>query len=365
VDNASDSPQQVPLTATGASATACAKFVSPSGSDSNDGSQNSAWQHLQKAFNSSAAGDVVCLRAGTYPSQSTTTYSQIMNNSGTPASPITIQNYPGEAAVVQGNTRVNGAYVTFKGTALTPPYGLVFQIGTSGLTINGFDVLNTHDVTLDHVEIQKFDHHAAYNQSNGCNNKVLGSYIHDNGVSAGSVSGIAWGSTSSGCANGGLIANNVVENNSSTGIQLYAGGSSTTPSNVTVEENTFVLQGAYGITVWGDKNIVANNIVYGNGDPLKDSQGAIYTGTANVVDHNVTFDAASSSRSGWYLAGGCCLQANQIADPLFVNAGTKDWHLTSSSPAIGYSNTSYVQSVDKDGNARGPGYDAGAYQFVH
>ncbi len=360
-DNASNSLQNIPLSGTGADP-GCTKFVSPSGSDSNSGSVGSPWQHLQKAFNSSAAGDVVCLRAGTYPSQSATTYSQIMNNSGAAGNPITIQNYPGDVAVVQGNTRVNGAFITFKGTAMTPPYGLVFQVGTTLLAIDGIDVLNTHDVTFDHVEIANFDNHAAYEQSSGCNNKVLGSYIHDNGAGTG-VSGIFWGSTTAGCANGGLIANNVVEHNGS-GIQLYSGGSNTIPANVKVEENTFVNNAGYGIVVWGDNNIVANNLAYGNGDPLNDLQGAIYTGVANVVDHNVTFSPTSASRSGWYLAGGCCLTNNLAKDPLFVSATTKNWHLTPLSPAISFSNPSYVQPTDKDGVTRGPGYDAGAYQFV-
>jgi len=360
-DNALDSPQTIALSGTGL-ASGCTKFVSSSGSDLNSGSLSSPWQHLQKAFNSSAAGDVVCLRAGTYPSQSSTTYSQIMNNSGAAGNPITIQDFPGEVAVVQGNTRVNGAFVIFKGTAMMPPYGLVFQIGTSGLTINGIDVLNTHDVTFDHVEIANFDYHAAYNQSNGCNNQVLGSYLHDSGISAG-VNGIFWGSTTAGCANGGLISNNVVEHNGS-GIALYSGGSNTIPANVAVEENTVVNNAGYGITVWGDNNVVANNVAYGNGDPLNDPQGTLRTGVANVLDHNVTFSPTSTSRSGWYLAGGCCLTNNLAQDPLFVSTSTKNWHLTSSSPAISFSNSAYVQPLDKDGVARGPGYDAGAYQFA-
>jgi hypothetical protein len=364
-DNAPDSPEGTPLSGTGASASSsnCTKFVSPSGSDSNSGTLSSPWQHLQKAFNSSVAGDVVCLRAGNYPPQSTTTYSQIMNNSGAPGNPITIQDFPGEVAVVQGNTRINGAFVTLKGTSMTPPYGLVFQIGTSGLAIGGIDVLNTHDVSFDHVEITGFDNRAAYSQSSGCNNSVVGSYIHDNGAST-SVSGIAWGSTSTGCSNGGLIANNVIEHNSNIGIQLYSGGSNTTPSNVLVEENTIVLQGGYGIAIYGDNNVIANNVLYGNGDTLSDVQGTIHTGVANVVDHNVTFSPTSASRSGWYLAGGCCLTNNLTQDPLFVSASTRSWHLTRSSSAIGFSNANYVQPLDKDGFKRGPGYDAGAYQFV-
>jgi hypothetical protein len=364
-DNAPDSPESASLSGTGASATSsnCTKFVSPSGSDANNGSSGSPWQTLQKAFNSSVAGDVVCLYGGTYPTQSTTTYSQIMNNSGVAGNPIAIQNFPGQVAIVLGNTRVNGAFITFKGASLTPPFGLVFQVGATGLLFGGIDVLNTHDVTFDHVEITGFDNRAAYNQSGGCNNKVLGSYIHDNGTSK-SVSGIAWGSTASGCLKGGLIADNVIEHNSAIGIQLYSAGSNVTPSNVLVEENTVVLQGAYGIAIYGDNNAVANNILYGNGDAQSKNQGVIYTGTAQTVDHNVTFDAASSSRTGWYLAGGCCLANNLAQDPLFVSVSTKNWHLTSSSPAIGFSNSSYVQAADKDGVTRGPGYDAGAYQFV-
>ncbi|HEV2494752.1 MAG TPA: choice-of-anchor D domain-containing protein [Terriglobia bacterium] len=365
-DNAGDSPENVPLSGTGANsnAAACTKFVAPTGSDANSGSVGSPWLTLQKAFNSSVAGDVICLRAGTYPSQSTTTYSQIMNTSGVAGNPITVQNYPGEAATVQGNTRINGAYIILKGTAITPPYGLVFTIGAAGLAIDAIDVLNTHDVTVDHIEIEGFDSRAGYSQSNGCNNQVLGSYIHDNGSSTSSGNGISWGSTSSGCTNGGLIANNVIEHNTSIGIQLYSGGSSTTPSNVVVEENTFADQGAYGITVWGDNNVVADNVAYGNGDAVNDTQGALYKGTSNVVDHNVTFSPTSRSRSGWYLAGGCCLTNNLASDPLFVSPSTRDWHLTSTSPAIGYSNTSHVQPVDKDGVTRGPDYDAGAYQYV-
>lgn len=360
-DNASNSPQNIPLSGIGADS-ACNKFVSPNGSDSNSGSLSSPWQHLQKAFNGSTAGDVVCLRGGTYPSQSGTTYSQIMNNSGASGNPITFEDFPGEVAVVQGNTRVNGAFITFKGTAKVPPYGLVFQIGTAGLAINGIDVLNTHDVNFDHIELSGFDYHAAYNQSNGCNNKVLASYIHDNGIGTG-VNGISWGSTAAGCTNGGLISNNVVEHNGS-GIQLYSAGSTTIPANVTVEENTFVSSAGYGIVVWGDNNIVANNIAYGNGDALNDPQGTIHTGVANVVDHNVTFSPTSASRSGWYLSGGCCLSNNLVRDPLFISTSTKDWHLTFSSPALSFSNLNYVQPIDKDGVTRGPSFDAGAYQFV-
>ena len=112
----------------------------------------------------------------------------------------------------------------------------------------------------------------------GCNNSIVGSYVHDNGAFNANRSednGIYWSTTSSGCSNGGLIANNLVENNYSKGIQLYDGGSSTSPANVTVTENTSVNNGAQGAVVWGDHNAFVNNILSlpcSNASPVQQQQ---------------------------------------------------------------------------------------------
>jgi hypothetical protein len=97
------------------------------------------------------------------------------------------------------------------------------------------------------VEIRKATYHAGLYQE-GCNNAILGSYVHDNGAFNADRSednGIYWSTTSSGCSNGGLIANNVVENNYS-----RASNSMTEvrdlPANVTVTENTSVNNGTQG-----------------------------------------------------------------------------------------------------------------------
>jgi len=365
------------LTVASPTATACMLFVSPSGSDSNPGTLSAPWQTPQKAANSATVGQTVCFRGGSYPQTVTSGYQQTINNSGSQGNPIVFTNYPGEVAVIQGSTRINGSYLTFRGTPQTTgscdainQCGLVFE-GSQGYNVDGIDICcattsNSNFVLFDHVEIRKATYHAGIYEE-GCNNTIVGSYVHDNGAFNANRSednGIYWSVTPSGCTNGGLIANNLVENNYSKGIQLYAGGSSTSPANVTVTENTSVNNGAQGAVVWGDHNIFVNNILYNNnnlsGGAAGGAQGGLYTGSANVVDHNLTYDP--SGNSGWYNPGGCCITNNKQADPLFLNPSGLDWHILASSPAISFSNMNYIQPVDKDSVSRGSSPDAGAYQ---
>jgi hypothetical protein len=365
------------LTVGSAAATACTLYVSPSGSDSNPGTLSAPWQTPQKAANSTAAGQTVCFRGGTYPQTVTSGYQQTFNNSGSAGTPIVFTNYPAEVALIQGSTRINGSYLTFRGTPqgagscdAINQCGLIFE-GSQGYNIDGIDICcatnsNSNFVLFDHVEIRKATYHAGLYQE-GCNNAIIGSYVHDNGAFNADRSednGIYWSVTSPGCANGGLIANNLVENNYSKGIQLYNGGSAISPAFVTVTENTSVNNGAQGAVVWGDHNVFVNNILYNNnnlsGGAAAGAQGGLYSGSANLVDHNLTFDPTGNS--GWDNPAGCCMTNNQQGDPLFLSVTGLDWHILTGSPAIGFSNMNYIQPVDKDGVSRGGSPVAGAYQ---
>ena len=365
------------LTVANLAANACTLYVSPSGSDANPGTLSSPWQTPQQAANGATAGQTVCFRGGSYPQTVTSGYQQTFNNSGSQGNPIVFTNYPGEVAVIQGSTRINGSYLTFRGTPQSVgscdainPCGLVFE-GSQGYNVDGIDICcavnsSPNFVVFDHVEIRKATYHAGIYEE-GCNNTIVGSYVHDNGAFNANRSednGIYWSTTPSGCSNGGLIANNLVENNYSKGIQLYDGGSSTSPANVTVTENTSVNNGAQGAVVWGDHNVFVNNVLYNNnnlsGGAAAGAQAGLYSGTANLVDHNLTFDPTGNS--GWDNPAGCCMTNNMQADPLFVSPSGLNWHILSTSPAIGFGNMSYIQAVDKDGVSRGSSPDAGAYQ---
>ncbi|HEV2206484.1 MAG TPA: right-handed parallel beta-helix repeat-containing protein, partial [Candidatus Acidoferrales bacterium] len=222
------------------------------------------------------------------------------------------------------------------------------------------EVSNSHDITFDHVEIRNDDYHAGFYQYNGYNIRLLGSYIHDNGVPGVNLdNGIYWDQTAGG---GNLIANCLIEHNVANGLSLYASASPSEPTQVTVEENTVVNNGHYGIDVYGGQNVIVNNILSGNGSAYNSQQLTVATGTNHIIDSNIMW-STTVSHQGVYNQTGQVITNTIIADPLFANPSSHDYHLLIGSPAIGVGNPSYQQPVDKDGVTRGPS-DLGAYEFV-
>jgi hypothetical protein len=74
-------------------------YASPSGSNSNPGTIDHPWQTFKYAQGQLSAGDTLYLRGGTYYESSS---SVTINRQGDELSPITIQSYPGEQAVISG-----------------------------------------------------------------------------------------------------------------------------------------------------------------------------------------------------------------------------------------------------------------------
>jgi hypothetical protein len=337
------------------SGVSCTYYVSPSGSDEKPGTLEEPWKTLQKAFNTATAGQAVCLRGGTYPQYVAASdgFNQVEILSGVPGKPIVFTNYPAEIAVIQGSTKIYGSYITFRGApndtrncSATHLCGLIFE-GSSGYVLNAVSIMNSSGpghVVFDHVEIRKGNYHAGLYQE-GCNNAVIGSYVHDNGIQdRNEDNGIYWSRTPVGCKNGGLIANNLVEHNFSKGIQLYSGGSASTPAYVTACGNTSVNNGAQGAVIWGDHNVFVDNVLYNNNEIAGAAAGAqagLYTGTANFVDHNLTWSTSGrgDKRLAWYVKEGCCLINNMTADPLFLDPQRHNWDLTPSSPASEWDNS--------------------------
>lgn len=398
----------------------CTKFVSPTGSDSNNGtSYTSPWQTVEHAFENVTAGDTVCFEGGVYSTGTSYVtsncgvgtsdaghddYAQVLAISGSSGSPITFTNYPGQIAIIEGDTRIGSAgcpvsYVTFQGTPTlnTGAYGLVFEQcpGLYTTTANHpcplqttpesvVDLLNFHHVTFDNVEIRYGNYHAGIYEEQGDNIQLLNSYIHDNGCPSsdaecpsGSINtdqGIYFHDTTGG---GNLIANCVIENNVSAGIQLYP-----SPANVIVEENTITNNGVYGIILYGSSNTIANNIVANNG-VVGDTQMKVDDSnpTNFVIDRNVLWcwDTSKCAQGIWYV--NCTAPCTQIdtntttADPKFIDAAAgyvtpplattshHNYRLQSTSPAFTTQNSSYVQTADKDGVSRSGISALGAYVY--
>ena len=321
------------------------RFVSPSGSDSSRGTIAAPWKTLNAAFARLRSGDTLCLRGGTYPMIVSSGYNQIFENvSGTASNPLTVTNYPGEVAIVQGNTRVQAAYVVFRDT---PPAGsgLIFE-GPTGQELGLIDIMHSHDVTIDHVEVRGGDYHAGVYQYGGYNIKLLDSYIHDNGRPGyiNTDQGVYWDMTTGG---GNLISNCVIEHNVSTGIQLYPN-----TTRVTVEENTIVNNGNYGMEVYGSDDTIVNNIFADNGTVANNPQLKISGGGNHFIDSNIFWSPNEKLRG--YIEEGTNQKVTHAfsVDPLFTDPAKHDYHLQAKSPAIGAGNSNYKQSTDRDGVAR-------------
>jgi len=158
--------------------------------------------------------------------------------------------------------------------------------------------------------------------------------IHDNGLYGQKGTGLVLTS------NADLqIYNNLIYNNSGT----FAYGIDTDVNFTTtskIEHNTIYGNAGTGINLGSNcsNNYVRNNIVYNNGAGISDS------GTGDTVSNNLT------------------------TNPSFVNAAGADFHLQSTSAAIGYGMDVSADGIttDFDGVSRPTNgtWDAGAYEFV-
>ena len=113
-------------------------YVSPSGSNSDPGTQSQPWRTIQHAADSVLLGDTVYVREGSYTERVTIT------RSGTSAYPIAFRAYPAETPVVHGSfTLSNREYVHLIGFTITgsTAYGAVqFEYGNYN-RYNGFKAI--------------------------------------------------------------------------------------------------------------------------------------------------------------------------------------------------------------------------------
>ena len=355
----------------------CTHYVSSTGSDSNSGAIQAPWKHLQKAFETLTAGQVACLRAGTYePSgpYNTSSYRHTFSRMGEAGSPIVIRNYPGETAIILGEVVVRGNYLKLLGT---PPSGrLVFQgplgpdaSGTKGKGASQVWLDGCHNVILDHIEIRNNDHHAGLYVSDVSDVQVLGCYVHDNGrfnVDTDAMGehpvnvdqGIYWAASSG----TNRIANCLLEHNRAFDLQLFAGSGRI--SGLTVIENTIVKAMNSGVLIGkgADGNVFAHNVIAMNGLQTNDGQIRLAQNARNnIIDTNIVWPAEGLDTSTPTGLGN--VVRNLIPrDPLFVDFPGGDYRLRPGSPAIGASLWTDAESLDIDGRRRPSRPSLGAYE---
>ncbi len=361
---------------------ACTYYISPAGSDTNSGTIQAPWKHLQKAFDTLTAGQVVCLRTGTYEpagAYNTPSYRHTISRSGQQGNPIVIRNYPGETAIVLGLVVVRGNYLKLLGTP--PSGGLVFQgplgpdaSGVKGKGAGQVWLDRCHNVVLDHLEIRKNDYHAGLYASEVSDLQVLGCYVHDNGrfdVDTDAMGqhpvnvdqGIYWAAS----AGTNRIANCLLEHNRSANLQLFAGSGKIT--GLTIVENTIVKAMNSGVIIGkaADGNIFANNIVSMNSQQTNNRQIRLADDASNnIIDTNISWGRTTTSErvdTSTLTGSGNVVRNLMVLDPLFVDFPGGNYHLRPGSQAINVSLLAGAESVDIDGVRRPSRTSLGAYEY--
>jgi hypothetical protein len=345
-------------------------FVSPSGSDSNNGSASAPWATIGHAAASVGAGATVLVEDGTYNECRITP-----SNSGTSSSPIVLQSLNKWGAKVVAPTSCD----------------VIFNLTSSFIVVKNFDISGAGARSSTGIFMNSGSNHTAFgnkihnianipqNNLNGnvgvfveTPNDVIDSNVmfsigrtpsgsnttnHDHGMYIDASLG----------ASGTLIQNNILyDNNVGYDIQFYPG----TLNNVQVLNNTMDATGSFntgcieqGTTLVNSR--IANNICYNPGGNEMFHTGANGDSATNVtVDHNVTTASNMVTVNNTYNID----STNKMGvngSTLFTNVGARDYTIQTTSPAYGAGSALNAPGHDIEGTPRPQNgrFDAGAYEF--
>jgi hypothetical protein len=326
-------------------------YVSPTGSDSNSGSQAAPFQTILAASEHATAGTTVHVAPGTYDGGFTTTAS------GTAAAHIQyVSDVPGGAKIVGGGSAEmgwwnQGNYVDVKGFDING-HGASWRIGfyDSG-SHDTFQGNTVHDILTDPTAFAKAEasgNGGAGAEMDGFNGGVDGSIIGN------TIYNIGPSDQSSSLVHGiyqteaGTVADNVVYNVTGVGVTLWHGAENINIANNTIDNardgGIFVGSGDSGSSATsGDHVTVENNIVTHSNQGIYEGGT---TGVHNTYANNLFWDNTGANVS---LQHGLHATGTIVADPKFANASSHDYHLQAGSPAIDAGTATHAPASDIGG----------------
>ncbi len=339
-------------------------YVATTGSDSNSGSQSSPWKTLSYAASKVSAGATVHVAPGTYNSSSEMKLTAAGNSS---ARVVFISDQQWGAKIVStvtGNSTavwITGDYVDFVGFDITGP-------GLMGIYITG----SNDRIIGNHIHNMATSGCAAGagilngNYNGASNVDIIGNVVHDIGAYNNPCSTLHGIYTAN---PGGKIWNNIVFRNQGWGIHLWHAASQNNISNNTVVNNGYggILVGAGDGSWVNTGSVVTNNVVYQNGLFSGSNGYGIEeygnTGT-NTYKNNLVY---GNGPADWKLQNGNTASGSISANPLFTSytqySTTNDYHLQSTSPAIGKGITTYAPTYDINGATRCSTPTPGVYEY--
>jgi hypothetical protein len=162
------------------------------------------------------------------------------------------------------------------------------------------------------------------------------------------------------------IANCVLEHNRASNLQLFSGSGKIT--GLTIVENTIVKAMNSGVAIGkgAEGNVFANNIVSMNSQQTNNGQIRLsYDASNNIIDTNISWGRPTSLEgvdTSTLTGSGNVVRNLKVAEPLFVNFSSGDYHLQPGSPAINAVLPIDIETVDIDGVKRPSRPSLGAYE---
>lgn len=346
-----------------------ALYVSPSGNDSNDGSQAHPFATITKAGNVATPGTVVHVLPGNY------TEAVVINNDGTAKARITYVSDTRWAAKIKTTNdddpwTTKADYIDIVGFDISSEGSRdgVENLGSYTRTIGN----KVHDIpgTCDNIGGSGIDDH----NYQAHDNDIIGNIVFNIGDTYPKLCEYVHAIYHSNAR--GHIYNNIVYDNAGCGINLWHAATDTVVSNNLVFNNK-----EHGISIGtnksdndgdqGDNFIVSNNISINNALlGIRERKGV---GDHNKYLNNIVYGNGDSpfgdENYDWPPSNTDSKDVNTITkDVLFVNFqddGSGDYHLKAGSPAIDAGTNVGAPSTDFDGKPRpkGKGYDIGPFEY--
>lgn len=339
-------------------------YVATTGSDSNPGTKTRPVKSIARADVLAKPGTVIHVAAGTYKVSAPSLGSVGIrtSKSGTATARIKfVSDVKWGAKIVVSGTGITwdsrGSYVDIEGFDIS-------GTGRHGILASGRNLSMRHNFVHD------------LTISGGCNGSggaaidtygPVGNVVIDRNIvrnigyrfigKCNTVQGIYIANANN------VVTNNIVSGVAAVGIQQWHGATSSTIVNNTTFKNKMGIllgQGDSGTTTGSANNYVANNIVYDN-----TTYGIVEGGK---MGGNNRYANNLVARSGTNMKVKGSVTGTISSEPLFVSynsAGTGNYKLSSSSPAIDRGTASKAPTVDFAGVARprGAAHDIGAYEF--
>lgn len=338
-------------------------YVAPTGNNANNGSEAAPWATVKKAVDTMVAGDTTYLRGGTFVETAEVRFAR----SGTASAPITLQAYPNETPIISFSDPSNGTHrvVIWNSSGANVAIGWIVIEGiTFADCAVGVRFYSAHDVTVRNNAFRNNRYHGMlgngirilvdrniFNHNGGFDtcSPIPGGCIREHGL-------YLQGSDIT-------ITNNLFYDNLAYGIVLNGSSSAVFNSAVhpsaeyansyrwIIANNTFAYNRYRGgITVWGhlcNDARIENNIFYENSVSVSSApQGIECTGCSLSTGIKIRNNHFYASGSGGTVAIESDFNADlvstgnitNVSAPAFVNGGSNslpaspDFRLTARAP---------------------------------